>query len=842
MATVLVRAFELEEADIDGFSDVKSTDWFSSAIANVVKAEMMKGTSANYFSPERKMTREQAFATLARALKLDPAEKLDTEFPDADQMSNWAKDDGDVYAFINLGFIKGNNAGELNPTDTITRAEMTKIVIKALEYKAEKELAAAESAVVQAEKTKTQEDVDAASALVNELIDSDAKDELIERLNVVQAEIDALTLATVTLDVDGAEVKDGVETETTVRKGSKYKLLSYFDITKEGYTLKGWLNTSTNEEVTGFRPEVEVTDDVTYKAIWEETTGKLQMYVYSDDPEEKIPSEINLIDEDGNKYALTSNQYGPSYRTWNSDTNIKNGEYTFEFVGLEENSKITMEGSVVSDSSSIVIPNEGTEETEYKVNLKFKDNKSTAFTRVKMYLEDASATVTLDVDGAEVKDGVETETTVRKGSKYKLLSYFDITKEGYTLKGWLNTSTNEEVTGFRPEVEVTDDVTYKAIWEETTGKLQMYVYSDDPEEKIPSEINLIDEDGNKYALTSNQYGPSYRTWNSDTNIKNGEYTFEFVGLEENSKITMEGSVVSDSSSIVIPNEGTEETEYKVNLKFKDNKSTAFTRVKMYIEDAVVAPEELEITEVSAVNGIDRDYGTLTVTFNREIEEDESSIVKEISLTVLQNDVDFTEDIKRHGHLTYFKVNSENRKEVTASFDQVFAFPELDTTYKFIVELNGKQLEDEFVVEPEEGKPEIMVLEFPEGTPGGGNFYSWFDFKNNVKGKETKWQQASISVDAYDRTSPDKQRYNYTQHAENVVKGFNSSTTKTWKMVQDSWDVRRDGNKIFFTSKDNMSYDGKGLEFRIRPGNSQPEKQIIWEYNFYLFQEGKAPEK
>jgi formate dehydrogenase maturation protein FdhE len=76
-------------------------------------------------NPDNNITREQAFAVLARALKLEPASKCNKTFEDISNVSNWAT--GEIYAMVNAGYIQGAN-GKLNPQSNISRAEFAQVM------------------------------------------------------------------------------------------------------------------------------------------------------------------------------------------------------------------------------------------------------------------------------------------------------------------------------------------------------------------------------------------------------------------------------------------------------------------------------------------------------------------------------------------------------------------------------------------------------------------------------------------------------------------------------------------------------------------------------------------
>lgn len=125
MAAIITRAFGVaSKADLSGFSDVSSSDWFYDSIAAACHMGVMQGHGGK-MDPGSPITREQAFTVLARALKLQPAESANMIFADADEISDWAR--GHIYAMINAGCIHGAG-GRLKPKSSITRAEFAQVM------------------------------------------------------------------------------------------------------------------------------------------------------------------------------------------------------------------------------------------------------------------------------------------------------------------------------------------------------------------------------------------------------------------------------------------------------------------------------------------------------------------------------------------------------------------------------------------------------------------------------------------------------------------------------------------------------------------------------------------
>jgi len=121
MAAIINRAFgATQKGDISKFIDIKSDKWYAEDMAKAVKMGTFSG-SGNQMRPEDFITRQEAFAVLARAFKLKTTDySVLDKFNDKDKISEWAKPE--LAAIVEAGYVKGSN-GSLNPTGRISRAE-----------------------------------------------------------------------------------------------------------------------------------------------------------------------------------------------------------------------------------------------------------------------------------------------------------------------------------------------------------------------------------------------------------------------------------------------------------------------------------------------------------------------------------------------------------------------------------------------------------------------------------------------------------------------------------------------------------------------------------------------
>lgn len=126
MATMVNRAFASSaKASLTSFTDMVPGVWHYDEMAKSVQMGAFQGADGK-LSPNDPITREQAFAVLARAFGLadGKASSLD-KFSDGAQVSSWAR--GAVAALVEQGYVTGAD-GALNPKSYITRAEFAQVM------------------------------------------------------------------------------------------------------------------------------------------------------------------------------------------------------------------------------------------------------------------------------------------------------------------------------------------------------------------------------------------------------------------------------------------------------------------------------------------------------------------------------------------------------------------------------------------------------------------------------------------------------------------------------------------------------------------------------------------
>ena len=113
------------------FTDVAQGAAYRNAVLWAYTNDIVNGTSATAFSPDRSVTREQITALFCRYAKFSGADTSKagdiSSFKDAASVSSWALND--VKWAVAAGVINGNADGTLAPKGTATRAQMAQIIM-----------------------------------------------------------------------------------------------------------------------------------------------------------------------------------------------------------------------------------------------------------------------------------------------------------------------------------------------------------------------------------------------------------------------------------------------------------------------------------------------------------------------------------------------------------------------------------------------------------------------------------------------------------------------------------------------------------------------------------------
>ncbi|NHN34292.1 S-layer homology domain-containing protein [Paenibacillus agricola] len=140
-AAIMTRGLGLKlENGVAPFMDVKATDWYSSAVHTAYTYSLLSGFEDGTFRPMDKITREQAMAIIAKAMKITDLKAKQTSkeagallssFADANNASEWAK--SSIAECLQAGIVSGRNSTQLAPKASITRAEVAAIIQRLLQ-------------------------------------------------------------------------------------------------------------------------------------------------------------------------------------------------------------------------------------------------------------------------------------------------------------------------------------------------------------------------------------------------------------------------------------------------------------------------------------------------------------------------------------------------------------------------------------------------------------------------------------------------------------------------------------------------------------------------------------
>ena len=124
-AVVLDRIFAFGEVSENIFSDLPEEAFYTKSVLGAHKLGIMSGDpAAGLMRPDENVTREEAAVLLARAFNIAAGTEL--KFTDLAQFGDWSL--GFVSGMTQLGYISGRPDGSFGPKDSITRAELARLL------------------------------------------------------------------------------------------------------------------------------------------------------------------------------------------------------------------------------------------------------------------------------------------------------------------------------------------------------------------------------------------------------------------------------------------------------------------------------------------------------------------------------------------------------------------------------------------------------------------------------------------------------------------------------------------------------------------------------------------
>lgn len=136
VVSILHRLAGSPTVSAEVFEDVTADDWYGQAVAWAASEGIASGTSAETFSPNAAVTREQLAALLcnfAAQQGVDTTARSDlSNFDDAATVSDWAQD---AVSWAHAeGLIAGTSATTLSPQGEATRAQLAAMLVRFSDY------------------------------------------------------------------------------------------------------------------------------------------------------------------------------------------------------------------------------------------------------------------------------------------------------------------------------------------------------------------------------------------------------------------------------------------------------------------------------------------------------------------------------------------------------------------------------------------------------------------------------------------------------------------------------------------------------------------------------------
>ncbi|MFD1739844.1 5'-nucleotidase C-terminal domain-containing protein [Bacillus salitolerans] len=112
------------------FTDLPINHWANQYVTDLFNLEVVKGTTETSFSPEKTLTRAQFASMITRTLGLT----AEGAAPFADTKGLAATTQAEIAAAFEAGIIKGVSATEFQPNQSITRAQMVTMLMRAFKF------------------------------------------------------------------------------------------------------------------------------------------------------------------------------------------------------------------------------------------------------------------------------------------------------------------------------------------------------------------------------------------------------------------------------------------------------------------------------------------------------------------------------------------------------------------------------------------------------------------------------------------------------------------------------------------------------------------------------------
>ncbi|SFA74875.1 3',5'-cyclic AMP phosphodiesterase CpdA [Cohnella sp. OV330] len=127
---MIARALGLQASGAAAFADVKGNAWYGDAVAAAAQSGIVMGDRGGRFNPNADISRQEMAVMLQRALDYRkvavPQDGGGASFGDQAELAAWARDA--ALALSKLGVMEGDASGSFNPLAPASRAETAKVI------------------------------------------------------------------------------------------------------------------------------------------------------------------------------------------------------------------------------------------------------------------------------------------------------------------------------------------------------------------------------------------------------------------------------------------------------------------------------------------------------------------------------------------------------------------------------------------------------------------------------------------------------------------------------------------------------------------------------------------
>lgn len=109
------------------FKDINTGDWYYKYVIAAYSAGLINGVGDGSFAPDRSISREDAAVIISRVIKTKQMNNSST-FADYDKISDYAREA--VGLLVAAGVVKGDDKGNFNPQNAISRGETAALLVR----------------------------------------------------------------------------------------------------------------------------------------------------------------------------------------------------------------------------------------------------------------------------------------------------------------------------------------------------------------------------------------------------------------------------------------------------------------------------------------------------------------------------------------------------------------------------------------------------------------------------------------------------------------------------------------------------------------------------------------